>query len=186
MRHAVYSRDLGRSRSWRKATVQSLAQALLIHERIQTTLARAKEAQRLAERLITLGKSGSLSARRRAVSLLRDPEVVDRLFRDVAPRFAHRAGGYTRIFHGGYRPGDGASLAVLELVELHKTLEMLPKKKAQKEKEPKKLAPKEEPQAPKTEPEKTSQKPKKEKEPEKPKGFFEGLRDFFKGRNKQQ
>ncbi len=197
MRHAVYSRDLGRSRSWRKATVQSLAQALLIHERIQTTLARAKEAQRLAERLITLGKSGSLSARRRAVSLLRDPEVVDRLFRDVAPRFANRAGGYTRIFHGGYRPGDGASLAVLELVELHKTLEMLPKKKAQKEKEPKKplpkvktapekLAPKEEPQAPKAELEKTSQKPKKEKEPEKPKGFLEGLRGFFKGRNKQQ
>ena len=172
MRHAVHSRDLGRSRSWRKATVQSLTQALLTHERIQTTLARAKETQRLAERLITLGKSGSLSARRQAVSLLRDPEVVDRLFRDVAPRFAARAGGYTRIFHGGYRPGDGASLAVLELVE------------AQKDK-----GPSQQPKvtvAPEKPPKETPQAPKTKKEPEKPKGFFEGLRDFFKGRNKQQ
>ena len=119
MPHAVYTRHLGRSGAWRKATVRSLAQALLIHDRIETTLARAKEAQRLAERLITLGKEGSLAARRQAIRLLDDTSVVHRLFSEVAPRFSKRPGGYTRILHAGFRNGDNASLAVLELVEMH-------------------------------------------------------------------
>ncbi len=190
MAHAVYTRHLGRSRSWRKATVRSLTQALLKKERIQTTLAKAKEAQRLAERLITLGKAGTLSARRHAISLLDDSMLVRRLFSEVAPRFASRPGGYTRILHGGNRPGDGASMAVLELVELAPTLKKGKAPKA-KEKEPRvveELAPPEKTRPPKEAPAPPRQaavppkpeKPKKEKKEEKPKGFLDGLRKFFK------
>ncbi len=137
MAHAVYTRDLGRSRSFREATVRSLAQALLKYERIETTLAKAKEAQRLVERLITLGKTGSLAARRQAISRLNDSKMVHRLFTTVAPRFSARTGGYTRIMHSGVRPGDGASLAVLELVELAPELkEEKSKKKEQQAKRP--------------------------------------------------
>ncbi len=137
MAHAVYTRDLGRSRSFREATVRSLAQALLKYERIETTLAKAKEAQRLVERLITLGKTGSLTARRQAISRLNDSKTVHRLFTTVAPRFSARTGGYTRIMHSGVRPGDGASLAVLELVELAPELkEEKSKKKEQQAKRP--------------------------------------------------
>ena len=118
MPHSTYTRHLGRNKGWRKATVRSLAESLLQHERITTTLSRAKETQRLAERLITLGKEGSLSARRRAVGFLSDSDLVRRLFSEVAPRFSNRPGGYTRILHAGRRCGDGASMAVLELVEL--------------------------------------------------------------------
>lgn len=129
MAHAVYSRDLGRNSSWRKATVRSLAQALLTRERIRTTHAKAKEAQRLTERLITLGKSGTLLARRRAISLLADPVTVKRLFVEIAPRFEKRAGGYTRIMHASPRPGDGASMSVIELVELSPDLQVKEKSK---------------------------------------------------------
>ena len=170
MRHSVYTRNLGRSRSWRKATVRSLSSALLQHEQIQTTWPKAKETQRLVERLITLGKSGSLNARRRAASLLNDPAIVARLFLEIAPRFAQRQGGYTRVLHGNHRPGDGASMAVLELVErAPKTTK--PKGKV-KEPEPK----------PKAAEKPRADQPKKEepKKPEKPKGFFEGLRSIFK------
>ncbi len=183
MVHALYTRNLGRNQSWRKATVRSLAQALIKYERIETTLAKAKEAQRMTERLITLGKAADLSARRQAISLLGDSRLVHRLFSEVAPRFSKRAGGYTRIFHQGFRSGDGASLAVIELVELapdlvHKEKE---KDKARKEPGPKeKQKPKEESKA--SEPKKTE--PKKSEpekaEPEKPKGFVDGLRKFFK------
>ncbi len=183
MVHAVYTRNLGRSRSWRKATVRSLAQALLKYERIETTLAKAKEAQRFTERLITLGKSAGLPARRQAISLLGDSQLVHRLFSEVAPRFAKRAGGYTRIFHQGYRAGDGASLAVVELVELAPELreKEKPKKMEKKEPEPKeKPKPKEEPKA--SEPKRAE--PKKTEpgkaEPKKPKGFVDGLRKFFR------
>ncbi|MBI3317974.1 MAG: 50S ribosomal protein L17 [Candidatus Omnitrophica bacterium] len=172
MPHAVLTRRLGRSQSWRKATVQSLARALLKHERIETTLARAKEAQRLAERLITLGKSGSLPARRRAIALLNDPDLVGRLFSDLAPRFQTRSGGYTRILHRGFRSGDGASMALLELVERPP---------------PKGHAAVRQPQAPAPEGAKTpegAKAPKAEKPaPEKPKGFLQGLRKFFKDRS---
>lgn len=187
MAHAVHSRDLGRNSSWRKATVRSLAQALLTQERIRTTRAKAKEAQRLTERLITLGKAGTLTARRRAVQLLGDPMTVRRLFGEVAPRFSQRSGGYTRILHDNFRPGDGASMAVIELVEL------APKKM------PEKLEKKsEKPAAPKRTATPASEKPAAEKpaaaaeKPEPPKpvvkdkkpGLVEGLRKFLKGRDK--
>ncbi len=182
MVHALYTRNLGRNQSWRKATVRSLAQALIKHERIETTLAKAKEAQRMTERLITLGKAADLSARRQAISLLGDSRLVHRLFSEVAPRFSKRAGGYTRIFHQGFRSGDGASLAVIELVELapdlvHKEKEKT--KKSEKLEKPEKKE-KEEPKA--SEPKKVEPKdaePKKT-ETEKPKGFVDGLRKFFK------
>ena len=189
MPHAVYTRHLGRSRSWRKATVRSLTSALFKYERIQTTLARAKETQRLAERLITLGKSGSLSARRRAISLLADSAVVSRLFSEIAPRYSQRSGGYTRILHGNHRLGDGASMAVLELVEHAPQKEKKPKVKEKRaavppapsvpkapEGVPPKAPQKEEPKP------KVSEKPKPraEKPEKKPKGFLDGLRRFFK------
>ncbi len=184
MVHAVYTRNLGRSRSWHKATVRSLAQALLRHERIETTLAKAKEAQRFAERLVTLGKDGSLSARRKAASLLGNPELVRRLFSEVAPRFEKRLGGYTRILHGGYRSGDGASLALLEFVELSPRLKE--DKKGKGERTPS------EPKPPKKslEPtERATPEMGKAEEFERPKGesggFLGGLRKFFKDRPKQ-
>ena len=187
MSHGVITRDLGRSRSQRKALVRGLTQALFRSERIVTTLARAKETQRFAERLITLGKAGSLADRRRAIQLLSNPEGVGRLFSQIAPRFSNRAGGYTRIFHNGHRGGDGASMAVLELVEL------APEKKQLKLKTKKEKQPKGSPEAPKPPAEKPRpkppepkeekprlEKPKPEKPEQKPKGFLEGLRKFFK------
>ena len=199
MPHAVYTRNLGLSSSQRKAMVRSLAQALIRHERIKTTLARAKETQRLVERLVTLGKDGSLSARRHAISLLNDSDLVYRLFSDVAPRFSKRQGGYTRILHNGYRAGDGAAAAVIEFVELSEALKEKPKK-ATKEKEKdlrvERPTPKAEQPAVKEEPKKVQEKPKTEGKPEKaeekskkpqekPKGFIDGLRGFFKGRPNQ-
>ena len=185
MVHAMYTRNLGRNSSWRKATVRSLAQALIKYERIETTLAKAKEAQRMTERLITLGKAADLSARRQAISLLGDSKLVHRLFVNVAPRFSKRAGGYTRIFHQGYRSGDGASLAVIELVELAPEFQLkeLKEKEKTKKKEPEpkeKREPREEPKA--SEPKKAESKKAEpgKAEPEKPKGFIDGLRKFFK------
>ena len=187
MPHAVYTRNLSRSRSLRKATVRSLAQALITHERIETTVARAKETQRLVERLITLGKSQSLASRRHAISLLDDSRLVHRLFTDVAPRFSSRSGGYTRILRTRFRPGDGASLAVIELTELAPRVTEEKKPKTKKEERPE--APKRQPSE-KQEPKKTAEQkpaqPQKKKEPESPekhdekKGFFGGLRKFFK------
>lgn len=173
--HAVVTRNLGRSRSWRKATVRSLTQALIKYERIETTLARAKEAQRLAERLVTLGKEGSLSARRHAVGMLDDSSLVAKLFSDVAPRFSTRQGGYTRVIHGGYRPGDGASTAVLEWTEPTKEVKPVPPSKTKEKEQPRKTKG-EAPPEPKPE--------EAKKPPEEPKGFLAGLRKLFKRRPK--
>ncbi|MBI4227157.1 MAG: 50S ribosomal protein L17 [Candidatus Omnitrophica bacterium] len=117
MRHAVRSRRFGRSRSERAALVRSLAQALFRHERIQTTLPKAKEAQRAAEHLVTQAKAGTLASRRRVEAWLQDRDITKTLFAEIAPRFVQRHGGYTRIVHAGIRHGDGAPMAILELVE---------------------------------------------------------------------
>ena len=166
MRHAVRSRRLGRSRSERAALVRSLAQALFRYERIQTTLPKAKEAQRAAEKLITQAKRGTLAARRRLEAWLQDPLIVKTLFTEIAPRFAKRHGGYTRIIHAGIRHGDGAPMAMLELVERKPEL-VKPGKAAKASKSAKPAA------APKPEPTPT-------KEPKKPGGFMTGLRKLFK------
>ncbi|MGI9111045.1 MAG: 50S ribosomal protein L17 [Gaiellaceae bacterium] len=117
MRHARTGKKLGRDSAHRKALYSNLAGALLEHGRIQTTEAKAKAVKPFAEKMITLGKRGDLSARRKALSELRSPEVVSQLFAEIAPRFADRPGGYTRIIKLGARQGDAAEMVYLELVD---------------------------------------------------------------------
>ena len=117
MRHRRRGRALSRSRSHRAALVRNQVTELLRHEAIVTTEAKAKEIRPVAERMITLGKKGTLHARRLAAAVLTDKTVVKRLFDDVGPRFSERPGGYTRIVKLGPRRGDGARMAHIELVE---------------------------------------------------------------------
>jgi large subunit ribosomal protein L17 len=114
MRHAIDHRKLRRNPSHRKAMLKNLMNALVKSERIETTVARAKELRRLADRLITLGKRNTTHARRHVFSLLSDKENTEKLFSGLAGRFSERAGGYTRIVRTGFRGGDGAEMAFLE------------------------------------------------------------------------
>jgi large subunit ribosomal protein L17 len=116
MRHRKSGRQLGRNTHHRRALFRSLITSLLEHERIETTEAKAKELRILAERMISLGKEGSLHARRRAAAYIRVKRVVSKLFKDLAGRFAERHGGYTRIIKTRRRVGDAAPMAVIELV----------------------------------------------------------------------
>ncbi len=109
-------RKLGRPADQRRALLRNLVTSLLLHERVTTTVTRAKEARVFAERMITLGKRGDLAARRRAAAYLLDDEVLKKLFTTLGPRYADRAGGYTRIMRTGPRQGDAAPMAILELV----------------------------------------------------------------------
>ena len=117
MRHQRAGKKLGRDSAHRKAMYANLAGALIEHGRIKTTEAKAKAVKPLAEQMITLGKRGDLAARRHAISTLRSQDVVHVLFADVAPRFADRPGGYTRIVKLGPRQGDAADMVYLELVD---------------------------------------------------------------------
>jgi large subunit ribosomal protein L17 len=117
MRHAKAGKKLGRDASHRKALYSNLTGALITHGRIETTEAKAKAVRPLAEKMITLGKRGDLHARRQAMAELRSNDVVHKLFSDIAPRFAERNGGYTRIVKLGPRQGDAANMALLELVD---------------------------------------------------------------------
>lgn len=117
MRHAKAGNRLSRNQSLRKATLRDLAKAALLQERICTTRAKAKEARKLIDKLITLGKKDTLAARRRAFAILCDHNIVSRLFSHTAPRFKARKGGYTRIISYTQRGGDNAALAFLELTE---------------------------------------------------------------------
>ncbi len=117
MRHRKSGRQLGRKTEHRIAMFRNLVTSLLEHERIETTEAKAKEVRGIAEKMITLGKDGSLHARRRALSFIRHKEVVSKLFSDVAGRFVNRSGGYTRIIPTRRRSGDAAMMVALELVE---------------------------------------------------------------------
>ena len=117
MRHAKSGRKLGRDASHRRALYANLAGSLITHGRIETTEAKAKAVKPYAEKMITLGKRGDLHARRLAMAELRSNDVVHKLFSDVAPRFAERNGGYTRVVKLGPRQGDAASMALLELVD---------------------------------------------------------------------
>jgi large subunit ribosomal protein L17 len=116
MRHRKSGRQLGRNTHHRQALFRSLVTSLLEHERIETTEAKAKELRVLVERMISLGKEGSLHARRRAAAYIRAKSVVSKLFKDLAGRFAARHGGYTRIIKTRRRVGDSAPMAVIELV----------------------------------------------------------------------
>lgn len=121
MRHARAGRKLGRDSSHRKALYSNLTGALLTHGRIETTEAKAKAVKPVAERMISLGKRGDLAARRQALAFLRSNDVVHALFSSVAPRFAERPGGYTRIVKMGPRQGDAAQMVLLELVDYDPT-----------------------------------------------------------------
>ncbi len=117
MRHRRAGRKLGRDSAHRKALYSNLAGALIEHGRIKTTEAKAKEVRPVVEQMITLGKRGDVSAHRQAVAFLRSKSVAHMLFSEVAPRFADRPGGYTRVVKLGPRPGDAANMAYLEFVD---------------------------------------------------------------------
>jgi large subunit ribosomal protein L17 len=130
MRHRVAGKKLGRKTAHRLMMFRNMVTSLLDKERIQTTVDRAKAVRPIAEKIITLGKRESLHARRQAAAFVKDPAVVAKLFATLAPRFATRPGGYTRIIKLGNRPGDGAQKAIIELVGS----EYQPKEKAKKSK----------------------------------------------------
>jgi len=204
MRHRKGTNRLSRNSSLRKATLKSLVASLVLNQQIKTTHAMAKEASKLAERLITLGKNGNLHKRRQAFDVLRDRTLVNRLFNDIAPLFKERKGGYTRIIRLANRHGDGAQMALLELTE-KKAVEAVKTKKAKPEKASKEEPPKEaaapvKEEKPKEEkPKKPSvakavedkevkkeEKPKEEKPEEKTredKRFLGGIRRLFKKKN---
>ena len=117
MRHRNIGRQLSRNSSHRKALLQNMTVSLLRHEIIKTTLPKAKELRRVVEPLITLAKEDSVSKRRLAFDRTRDKEVVGKLFSDLGPRYQERPGGYTRILKCGYRAGDNAPMAIIELVD---------------------------------------------------------------------
>ena len=117
MRHQRKGKKLGRDSAHRKALYSNLAGSLIEHGRIKTTEAKAKAVKPIAEKMITLGRRGDLAARRQALAYLRSQEVVHQLFADVAPRFADRPGGYSRIVKIGPRYGDAAEMVYLELVD---------------------------------------------------------------------
>jgi large subunit ribosomal protein L17 len=117
MRHGMSGRKFNRTSSHRKAMFSNMAAALIKHEQIKTTLPKAKDLRPIVEKLITLGKKGGLHNRRRAYAQLRDDVIVAKLFGPIAERYSQRPGGYTRVLKAGFRYGDAAPLAFIELVE---------------------------------------------------------------------
>ena len=117
MRHGKSGRKLNRTSSHRKAMFANMAASLIEHEQIVTTLPKAKEMRPIIEKLITLGKRGDLHARRQAVSQIRDTAMVSKLFETLASRYSERQGGYSRVLKAGFRQGDNAPMAVIELVD---------------------------------------------------------------------
>lgn len=117
MRHGMAGRKLGRTSSHLKATLGNMAVALLRHEQISTTLPKAKELRPFVEKLITLGKTGDLHARRRALAVLHDTALTQKLFGPLAERYKDRKGGYIRVLKAGFRYGDTAAMALIELVD---------------------------------------------------------------------
>jgi large subunit ribosomal protein L17 len=145
MRHRNAGSKLGRQPAHRRATLRNLVTNVIEHERITTTVTRAKAAKPLVERMITLGKKDTLATRRRAAAFLMTPTATRKLFADIAPRYSDRAGGYTRIIHAGFRIGDGAHLAILELLG-----SKLRKKEKKEDKTAEKEAPEEKEEAAKS------------------------------------
>src|SRR5260221_8307388 len=119
MRHRMSHRGFSRTSAHRKAMFENLAAALIKHEQIRTTLAKAKDLRPVVERMITLGKKGGLHARRQAIAKLQDAKLADKLLTTLAARYADRPGGYTRIIKDGFRYGDDAPMARIDLAEPH-------------------------------------------------------------------
>lgn len=128
MRHQKAGRKLGRTSSHRNAMLRNMTTSFFKHERIETTDAKAKELQKIAEKMITLGKKGDLHSRRQVLRVIHDKQVTKSLFDAIAPRYQGRNGGYTRIFKVGRRHGDNAPLSIIELVTDEKAGK--PKKKS--------------------------------------------------------
>jgi large subunit ribosomal protein L17 len=187
MRHQKKTIKLGRTAEHRKALLANQVCSLIEHQRIKTTLAKAKAVRPLAERMVTLGKNGSIHARRTAFATLRQKNAVKKLFDDIAPRSAERSGGYTRIVKLGQRKSDSASMAFIEWVDMSEVVEAEPveeKKAKRKKAEPKpkqaepqdveakaeELAEKEEPAAKEEEPAETPV-PEEESKPKKRRWF---------------
>jgi large subunit ribosomal protein L17 len=116
MRHQAKGRQLSRNSEHRRALLRNMATSLILHGRIETTVAKAKELRPYAEKLITLARRGDLHARRLVAQKIRERDALTRLFSDIGPRFAARPGGYTRILKLGHRSGDGAEVARIELL----------------------------------------------------------------------
>jgi large subunit ribosomal protein L17 len=117
MRHRLQGRKLNRTSSHRKAMFANMAAALIKHEQITTTLPKAKDLRPVVEKLITLGKRGGLHARRQVLAVLKDRKLAEKLFSTLAERYRARPGGYTRVLRAGFRYGDAAAMAIIELVE---------------------------------------------------------------------
>jgi large subunit ribosomal protein L17 len=137
MRHRVAGRGFGRNTNQRKALLRGLVSSLFEHLKIETTTAKAKEAKKIAERIITLGKKGDLHSRRLALSYLPDKKAITKLFNVIAPKIAHRNSGYLRIIKSRFRPGDNSSMAILEFTD-YDILKEEKKEKKEKKKEAKK------------------------------------------------
>jgi large subunit ribosomal protein L17 len=163
MRHRVAGRKLSRHTRHRELMFRNMLVSLLQHERIKTTLAKGKELRSWADNIISLGKQGTLHARRRAFALLRDKGIIRKLFDEIAPKFKDRQGGYTRIYRLGWRQGDGAPLSLVELAT-YAPPEEKKKSTIKKAKEViKKVTPKKKEKVEKKEKEKEKGKEKKEK-----------------------
>jgi large subunit ribosomal protein L17 len=184
MRHHRKRRRLQRNFSHRKQLLENLVGSLFQHQQIRTTWVKAKEAQRLADRLITLGKDNTLAARRRAFDVLGSREMIVKLFNHIAPRFSERNGGYTRVLHLGNRKGDAAPMALLELTEKEIIQKKEPEKRAVRAKDA-------EPNVPKSD-DATSASPVKPSVPKGPesrrevkpkRGLFGGFKKFFRKRS---
>ena len=117
MRHRHGYRKLNRTQSHRKAMFANMANSLIIHEQIKTTLPKAKELRRITDKMISLGKKGNLHSRRQALSFLRSDQTIIKLFETLAGRYKERPGGYTRVIKAGFRYGDNAAMAIVELVD---------------------------------------------------------------------
>ena len=143
MRHRVAGRGFGRNANQRKALLRGLATSLFEHLKIETTLAKAKEARKFAERLVTLGKKGDLQSRRLALSRIPNNNIITKLFNDIAPKLSNRNSGYLRIIKTRFRNGDNSSMAILEFVDYNslteeKQVQKKEQKKEEKNKEEKK------------------------------------------------
>ena len=117
MRHRVKGKSFGRTAEHRKAMMKNMATSLFLHGRLETTTEKAKELRRFAEPIITKAKRGDLHARRLVQRDIQDREVLQKLFAEIGPKYAERAGGYTRVLHLGHRSGDAAEMSIIELVD---------------------------------------------------------------------
>lgn len=131
MRHRVGGWKLGRNTSHRRALLRNLVTSVILNDRIQTTITKAKASRPLVEKMVTLGKNGSVHARRQALAYLMTPDAVDRLFATVAPRYTERKGGYTRIVRLGVRQGDNAEMAFIELLDAEQELSAKAQKRSE-------------------------------------------------------